>query len=100
MIDAQELLAKLPEGDEVLLPEVGDIVGWDYAERTYAVRSGTVHALPKPPGQRTYRLSRDEAILVVIACGLALAAGIAICSAIRAIRASGLDPMAFVTSKT
>jgi hypothetical protein len=99
MSTAQALLDELPSGPVVSLPEVRKLVGWTRREQSYAVTAGLIRPLPERAGYGGgYQVTRDDAVLILVAAALALAAGVAIVVMIRAIRGAGLDPVALATS--
>lgn len=100
---AQDLLSELPDGLEVVpLPIVRQIINerlgpWHRNQQAYAVRDGAIRPLPGRVGQvHALAVSRDEAVLILVAALLAFAAGVAVVGMIRALRVSGVDPGAFV----
>lgn len=95
--DIAEMAASLRELDPdtpVSLPRVSRVVGWAPDAQTRAIQAGVVEPLsdPAPAGRRGYMVSRDEALTILAAAVLALAAGVAVVVMIRAIKATGLDP--------
>jgi hypothetical protein len=92
MSTAQALLSELPEGEAIPLPWVRERVGWSYREQSYAVQSGAIRPLPRKGPHGGYRVTRDDAILILVASLLAAAAGVAIVAMIRALQGTGIDP--------
>jgi len=95
MSTAEALIAQLPEGDSVSLATLSRIApAVDLSIRTAMAREGIV----RPTGKRagiggSYLISRDDAVLVLVAVALAVLAGAAVITIARVIKNSGLDPM-------
>jgi hypothetical protein len=97
---AQELLADLPDAEVIPLPVIRDRIGWDRATQSYAVRSGVIRPVPERGKAGCYQVTRDDAIQILVAAALALAAGIAVVAMIRAIQESGLSAPALAQAMT
>jgi hypothetical protein len=86
------LVAGLPEGDTIPLPEVSRRVGWDPATQVRAIKDGLVETTGLPPaGKRGWQVTRQEALTILAAAALAFAMGLAVVSVLRGIKVSGLD---------
>jgi hypothetical protein len=113
---ARELIAELPTDTDVIpLPVVRRIINehlgpWTRDQQAYAVRMGAIHPVPKKPGPvagsraRKYQagvvaVDRDQAVLILVAAVLAFAAGVEVVGMIRALRASGVDPVVFTQTQ-
>ena len=95
MNEITEMTAAVRELDPdtpVRLARISRAIGWSYDAQSDAIKAGAVDPLPAPPaGRRGYLVSRDEALTILAAAILALAAGVAVVAMIRAIKATGLD---------
>jgi hypothetical protein len=77
--------------ERVLLAEVGEAVGMDASSRSRAVKDGSVHPVGRAGLGGGYVITRDDALLIVIAAMVAVAAGIAVVTALRGLAGSGLS---------
>lgn len=84
-----DVLAPYSGRDLIPLPEIGRAVGLDAPRQTYAVTKGLIHPADKRGPNGRYLVTRDEAVFILTAAALALAAGIAIVTMIRTLRAAG-----------
>ena len=84
-----DALAPFAGRDLIPLPELGNSLGFNKAAQSYAVRHGVITPAPKKGKSGRYMVTRDEAMLIIAAAGLALAIGVALVTAIRALRESG-----------
>jgi hypothetical protein len=91
---AQALLADLPDAEVIPLPFVRDRIGWTRDQQSYAVESGVIHPVDKRGKAGCYQVTREDAVLILVAAALALAAGVAVVMMIRAIKDAGLNPSA------
>jgi hypothetical protein len=91
---AQALLADLPDAEVIPLPFVRDRIGWTRDQQSYAVESGAIRPVDKRGKAGCYQVTREDAVLILIAASLALAAGVAVVMMIRAIREAGLNTSA------
>jgi len=94
MSTAQALLSELPESETISLPWVRERVGWSRPAQSNVIREGVIRPLPERGPHGGYRVTRDDAVLILVAYALAAAAGVAIVSMIRALKGAGLDPKA------
>jgi hypothetical protein len=94
MSAAQALLAGLPDTEIIPLPLVRDRIGWNREQQSYAVRSGVIRPVSQRGRGGCYQVTRDDAVLILIAAAIALAAGVAVVAMIRAVQAAGLDASA------
>lgn len=78
------------EGQEFIpLPELARPLGLNMAAQSYAVRKGVITPAPKRGANGRYMVTRDEALFLLAAAGIAAAVGIAIVTALRYLRSSG-----------
>lgn len=94
LIDPAEALAPFGDSDTIPLPDVGDYVGMTRDARNYAIRKGLIQTATGPGAAGrgragSYVVTRDEALLIIVAAALAAALGIAVITAIRTLRNSG-----------
>jgi hypothetical protein len=92
---AQTLLADLPDTEVIPLPFVRDRIGWKRDQQSYAVESGVIHPIEKRGKAGCYQVTREDAVLILVAASLAFAAGVAVVTMIRAIKDAGLYTSAF-----
>jgi hypothetical protein len=93
-VTAQALLAGLPDADPIPLPLVRDRIGWSIRQQSYAVRAGVIRPVSQRGRAGCYQVARDDAVLILVAAAIALAAGVAVVAMIRAIQEAGLDASA------
>ncbi len=98
MTTAQALLADLPDGEAIPLPWIRDRVGWSRDAQSYAVKAGVIRPLPGHGPHRSYQVSRADAVEILIAAALAVAAGIAVVAMLRAIQGAGLNAEALASA--
>lgn len=95
MNEIAEMTAAVRELDPdtpVRLSHVSRAIGWSADAQSDAIKAGAVDPLPIPPaGRRGYMVSRDEALTILAAAILALAAGVAVVAVLRGVKATGLD---------
>lgn len=103
-----ELIAELPEDTEVIpLPDVWRIINdqvgpWDMTLTSHAVKAGAIRALPERggPNRRSYLVTRDEAVLIIVGAVVAFALDRPVVAGIRAVRGSGVSPVTFAELNT
>lgn len=84
-----DALAPYGTRDLIPLPDIGRSVGLDADRQYYAVRKGLIHPASKRGPNGRYLITRDEAVFILTAAALALAAGIAVVTMLRTLRAAG-----------
>lgn len=85
-----DVMAPYSGRDLIPLPDIGRAVGLDAPRQTYAVRKGLIQPVDGKRGPNgRYLVSWDEALFIVTAAALALAAGIAVVTMLRTLRAAG-----------
>ena len=96
---AQELLADLPDTEVISLTLVRERIvqeriPWTRDAQALAVRQGTIRPVAKRGKAGCYQVTRDDAVMILVAAALALAAGVAVVIMLRGIQGAGLDPVA------
>jgi hypothetical protein len=84
--------------ERVSLAEVGEAVGMDRSARSRAVKDGSVHPVGRAGLGGGYVITRDDALLIVVAAMIAVAAGIAVATALRGLAGSGLSGAALAAA--
>jgi hypothetical protein len=97
---AQALLADLPDTEVIPLPLIRDRIGWDRQAQHNAVSQGLIQPLPQRGKAGCFQVTRDEAVIILIAAALAFAAGVAVVVMLRAIRGTGLNAQTLAESMT
>lgn len=97
---AQELLADLPETDVIPLPLIRDRIGWTRDTQHDAISAGVIRPVEKRGKAGCYQVTRDDAVTILIAAALAIAAGVAVIVMLRAIQGSGLNARVLAESVT
>src|SRR5262249_555194 len=92
-----EALANIQPPQFHSLRALGAQIGLGGPARRYAIREGLIK--PEPLGKRCdgYRVNRDEALTLLLAAALAIAAGVAIAVMLRGLKNSGLTGTAAET---
>ena len=85
-----EVLAEIEGREFHSLPRLGETLGLGEQARKHLVREGLIHPEPLVKRCDGYKVNRDEAITLLFAAALALAAGVAIAVMLRGIKESGL----------
>jgi hypothetical protein len=101
----QDLLADLPDTEVIPLPLirqriVQERIPWTRDAQALAVRQGTIHPVEKLGKAGCYQVTRDDAVMILVAAALALAAGVAVVIMLRAIQGAGLDAQALARAMT
>ena len=92
-MNADALIAQLPEGDYVPLVELTAIVPEiDANIRNRMAREGIVRPIGKRAAHGRTLVSREDLVLVLVAVVLAACCGVAVIAIARMLRESGLDP--------
>lgn len=91
MSTAQALLADLPDAEVIPLPLIRERIGWNRQQQHHAVESGVIRPVAKRGPAGCYQVTRDDAVTILIAAALAVAAGIAVVAMLRAIQGAGLN---------
>jgi hypothetical protein len=97
---AQDLLADLPDTDVIPLPLIRERVGWSRDQQSDAVLQGAIRPIEKRGKAGCYQVTRDDAVLILIAAALALAAGVAVIVMLRGIQGAGLSTSALASAVT
>lgn len=97
---AQDLLADLPDAEVIPLPLIRDRIGWTRDAQSLAVKQGAIRPIEKRGKDGCYQVTRDDAVMILVAAALALAAGVAVVVMIRAIQGAGLDATALASAMT
>lgn len=97
-MNVARMLAEIEAREFTSLPRLGDQIGMGEQSRKYAIREGLIK--PEPLGKRCdgYKVNRDEALTLLLAAALAIAAGVAIAVMLRGMRNSGLTGAAAETA--
>lgn len=78
------------EGQEVIpLPDLGARVGLDRGRQVYAIEKGIIRTSGRRGANGRHTVTWEEAALIVAAAALAAAAGIALVTMLRSLRAAG-----------
>jgi hypothetical protein len=79
------------EAERVKLADLSRTIGWDRASQSHAIREGLLDAKQARPGPgNPYSVTRDDAITLLLAALLAVAAGVAIAAMLRGLKAQGV----------
>lgn len=97
---AQDLLADLPDAEVIPLPLIRERVGWNRQQQHHAIEVGAIRPVEKRGKAGCYQVTRDDAVLILIAAALALAAGVAVVAMLRGIQGAGLDAAALASAVT
>jgi hypothetical protein len=89
-LDVAAILAELEQGELVRLPEFGPKIGMGEQARKYAIREGLIDATPGRCRSEGYSVTRDEAVTLLLAAVLAIAAGVAVAVTLRGMKGAGL----------
>ena len=89
-IDIDATLAEIEECEFVSLPALGERIGMTARARTYAITEGLIEHAPLTARKAGYRVTQDEALTILLAAVLAVAAGVAIVVMLRGVKQSGL----------
>jgi hypothetical protein len=89
---APDLLAALDGADTIPLALLRGLVGWNRQAQRYAVAAGLIRPVPRRGPHGGYRVTRDDAIIILAAAALAPASGVAVVTMLRALQAAGLSP--------
>lgn len=77
-----------PEGT-VMVSDVIRTAGVPHGAIDYPIRLGLVPIVAREPGRRGRYISREDAVMLLAAAALAVAAGVALAAVVRAIRVTG-----------
>lgn len=97
---AQDLLADLPETDVVPLPLIRERIGWSRQAQYNAINQGAICPVGKRGKAGCYQVTRDDAVMILVAAALALAAGVAVIVMLRGLRGAGLDASVLASAVT
>jgi hypothetical protein len=75
-------------GDTVMVSDVVRTAGVPHGAIDYPIRLGLVPIVAREPGRRGRYITRDDAVMLLAAAALAVAAGVALAAIVRAIRAT------------
>lgn len=100
-ITAAELLAELPEtGEAIPLPVIAKRIGWNKVQQHYAIQAGVIRPLEKRGPHGAFQVDRDQAVGILIAYAVALAAGLAVVTILRGLQGAKLDVSALARAVT
>lgn len=100
MTIAQELLADLPDTEVIPLPLIRERIGWTRDAQWLAVKQGAIRPVEKRGKAGCYQVTRDDAVMILLAAALALAAGVAVIVMLRGLQGAGLDASALASAVT
>ncbi len=100
MSTAQALLADLPDAEVIPLPFIRERVGWNRQQQHHAVELGAIRPIEKRGKAGCYQVTRDDAIEILVAAALAVAAGVAVVIMLRAIQGAGLNARVLAEAAT
>jgi hypothetical protein len=89
-LDVAAILADIERREFMPLPELGAKIGLGEQARKHAIHEGLIDANKRPSRLGGYTVSRDEAITLLLAAALAIAAGVAIATMLRGIKGAGV----------
>ena len=91
-IDAAAILRDIDqaEAERIKLADLSRAIGWDASSQSHAVAEGLLDARRLGGQGNPYGISRDDAFTLLLAAVFAVAAGIAIASALRAFKGTGI----------
>jgi hypothetical protein len=79
------------EADRIQLADLSRRIGWSYAQQSKAISTGALEAERLETDRRyPYVITQDEALTLLLAAVLAVAAGIAIVAALRGLKGAGV----------
>lgn len=84
-----ETLSQWQGRDAVPLTDVAHAVGLNRGHVEYAVRKRIIETLPQRGPANAHMIRWDDVVLIVVAAAIATAAGIAVMTVLRSLRASG-----------
>lgn len=97
---AQELLADLPDAEVIPLPLIRDRIGWTRDAQSLAVKQGAIRPVEKRGKAGCYQVTRDDAVMILLAAALASPAGVAVVTMLRGLQGAGLDASVLARSMT
>jgi hypothetical protein len=91
-IDAAAILRDIEqaEAERVRLADLSRRIGWDKSLQSRALAEGLLEAERSPGRGHPYTITRDDAVTLLLAAVLAFAAGVAIASMLRGLKAQGV----------
>lgn len=91
-IDAAAILHDLERADaeRVRLADLSRRIGWDKSLQSRALAEGLLEAERGPGRGHPYTITRDDALTLLLAALVAIAAGVAIGSALRGLKGTGV----------
>lgn len=78
------------EADRIKLADLSRAIGWDKWSQSQAVNEGLLDARRLGGQGNPYGITRDDAIMLLLAAVLAFAAGVAIGSMLRGVKGAGM----------
>jgi hypothetical protein len=78
------------EAERIKLADLSRRIGWDKASQSHAVTEGLLDARRLGGPGNPYGITRDDAITLLLAALLAVAAGVAIAAMLRGLKAQGV----------
>ena len=90
--DAAAILRDLEQADAERVPlvKIARPIGWDASSQSHAIAEGLLDARRLGGRGNPYGITRDDAITLLLAAVLAVAAGIAIAAALRGLKGAGV----------
>lgn len=89
-LDIPAILADIEAREFVSLPALGAKIGMGDQSRKFAIREGLIRPEPLEYRGMGYTVKRDEALTLLLAAALAIAAGVAIAVMLRGVKQTGL----------
>lgn len=93
VLDVAALLAEIERHELISLPRLGAQIGLGEQSRKYAIRKGLIETagpLAVENRYKGYAIKQDEAMTLLLAAALAVAAGVAIAVMLRGVKQAGL----------
>lgn len=89
-LDVAGILAEIEGREYMRFPELGRQIGLGPGQRAHVIREGLVTVIPCERKSAGNKVARDEALTLLLAAALAVAAGVAIAVMLRGVRETGL----------
>jgi hypothetical protein len=91
--DAASILRDIERADQAEAVRLADLsrrIGWDKSSQSHAVHEGLLEAFRLGGQGNAYGITRDDAMNLLLAAVLAVAAGVAIASMLRGLKSAGV----------